>query len=322
MTQAPETPTTQDLHSKYPLGEAATADIERMRGLVSHAINNHETYTVGIVGYCARPGLAQRAEIMDESSQIAEVSDPENRLIALHRGPMWKPRTKPEDWHGEETTDPDGAYVTMRDQAELYANLAVEIGHRYHLPRYGHLLSFMWTGGRNVGDNDLIKAAALENPTIPLGIKNGLDGTTDQALEQVARATELRGPNDAPVVLIYRGGLKASSPSEWEKAVIDVHEETDGRFLLDTAHGTEMAHDPGRLFGKSVDGQVLAVYAMNRLAQRGYAPAGSMMEASRLESPTDPHMPLAIALEGVKEQHKLKVSYIDSRFMQARSSYP
>jgi hypothetical protein len=100
---------------------------------------------------------------------------------------------------------------------------------------------------------------------------------------------------------------------------MDVHEATQGRYILDTAHGTEMAHDPQRKFGKSVDGQILAVYAMHRLARQGYVPGGTMMEASGLNSPTDPHMPLEIALDGVKQQHAYKVQHIPSRL---QAAYP
>lgn len=321
MTSAPEKPTTADLHAMHPFSAEAGAAVLQMRALASQAIRNYQTTTIGIAGYCARPGLAQQAEIMRESGMVAEIHDPETGLIAMHRGPMWKPRTKPEDWHGEETTDPEGAYLTMRDQAERYANLAVEIGRPYHLHRYGHLLSFIWTGGRNVDNDVLIEETATIDPSIPLAIKNNLDGTIDKALEQVERATKLRGAHGAPVILLYRGGLKAQTPEEWEEVVMEVHERTKGRFILDTAHGTEMAHDPDQKFSKSVDGQVLAVYAMNRLARQGYSAAGVMMEASRLESPTDPHMPLELALEGLKEHHRVKASPIERQVVRLQTAY-
>lgn len=309
MTTAPEKPTIEELHTQYPLSPDGEQSVQQMRSITSYAINNFQLYTLGVIGYCARPGRNQADQIMRESNMIAEVHDPDNQLVVLHRGPMWKPRTNPDDWHGEETTDPEGVFETMRDEAELQANLAVEIGHPYHLERYGHLLSFMWTGGRNVEDDELMKAVAQEDPTIPLGIKNGLDGSIDRALEQVELATQLRGSDDAPVILIYRGGENARTPEAWLEAVQEVYERTGGRFLLDTAHGSEMAHDPKGSFKKSVDGQVLAVYAMNRLVRQGYILAGTMMEASGVDSPTDPHMPLAVALQGVKEQHRLKAAH-------------
>lgn len=323
MRQAPETPTTQYLHNRYPLSEQGAKGIENMKLLVSSSIEDYETQTLGIIGYCARPGQEHAPEIMLESGLVAKAHDPEDGLVTLHRGPMWKPRSDPSEWHGIETTHPEGAYITMRDQAEVYANLAVEVRHKYHLQRYGHLLSFMWTGGRSVNDSELMKTVALENPSIPLGIKNDLDGTIDLALEQIEQVTALRGKDGAPAILIYRGGLKASSPKAWEEAVMYVHERTKGRFILDTAHGAEMAHDPKRKFGKSVDGQVLAAYAMNRLVRQGYAPAGSMMEASELKSRTDPHMPLYIALATIKEQHRLKKGPAEPLHLQLQAStYP
>lgn len=308
MTSAPEVPTTRDLHQAYPLTAEAELNVGQMRGQVSAAIQNYLAQTLGIIGYCARPGVAQAEVIMHESRMISEVNDAENGLVVLHRGPMWKPRTNPDDWHGEETTDPEGAYMTMRDQAEAHANLAVEIGKPYQLSRYGHLLSFIWTGGRSIDDGELMKAVALEDPTLPLGIKNGLDGNIDRAMEQIAYVEELRGSEAAPVVLIYRGGSKAKTPEEWKEAVLEVHEATGGRYLLDTAHGSEMAHHPDGNFQKSEEGQIEALASANRLVGEGNANIGAMMEASELESPTDPHMPLSIAINGIRQQHQLKLN--------------
>jgi 3-deoxy-D-arabino-heptulosonate 7-phosphate (DAHP) synthase len=306
MTRAPEQPTTQELHANYPLSVEAELAIASMRSTVSEAINNYRTHTLGVVGYCSRPSQDQAEVIMRESGLVAEIQDPASGLVTLHRGPMWKPRSSADSWHGQETTDPEGVYMTMRDEAELHANVAVEVGHDYHLSRYGHLLSFIWTGGRNVDDGELIKAAALEDPTIPLGIKNDVDGTIDTALEQVAMARELRGPNDAPVVLIYRGGYTVDTPGAWQEAIIDVHEQTDGQALIDIAHGSEMAHDPEGNFEKSPEGQVGAFHSLDRVARLGRTFAGTMMEASQLKSDVDPHMSLTVALAAVQRQHLLK----------------
>jgi 3-deoxy-D-arabino-heptulosonate 7-phosphate (DAHP) synthase len=306
MTQAPENPSTETLQSLYPFSLPGQINVQRSRLRIARAIENHASETLGIVGYCARPGIDQIDTITSESSTIARINLPERGLHTLHRGPMWKPRTNPDDWHGEETTDPEGSYQTLRDEAELHANVAVEIGHPYHLERYAHLLSFAWIGGRNVEKDDLITQAAMHDPTLPLGIKNGLNGEVDRALEQVNRVNSLRGSGSAPAVLIYRGGKNATSPEEWEERYIEVHDRTKGKFIADTAHGTEMAHDPEQKFEKSIDGQVLGMYSLLRVSKMGYHAAGSIMEASDLPSPTDPHMPLGIAIEGLKQQHYVK----------------
>jgi phospho-2-dehydro-3-deoxyheptonate aldolase len=306
MTQAPQLPSTEQLHASYPFGLASQVAVQSARINIGRALENHESETVGIIGYCARPGLPQLEYIKSEGQQISDLNEPDNGLHALHRGPMWKPRTSPNDWHGEETTDPEGAYITMHAEAELYANVAVEIGRQYHLDRYGHLLTFGWIGGRNVGNEELIEAAASHDMTLPLGIKNGLDGEIDGALDQVERARELRGEGGAPVILIYRGGTNAQSPEAWEEKYIEAYERTAGQLIVDTAHGSQMAHDPEGKFSKSVDGQVLSLHALLRLVREGYHPAGTIMEASDLESPTDPHMPLWIAIHGIHKQHAAK----------------
>lgn len=169
------------------------------------------------------------------------------------------------------------------------------------------MLAFGWAGSRN-NDPKLIEAISLHNPGLPFGIKNGLDGSVEIALNQVEIANELREGEDAPVVLIFRGGNTITDPELWEDAYLNALRLTKGRVIVDTAHGTEMAHDPQCQFSKTIKGQILALEHVIEIASSGFSPAGIMIEASDLVSRTDPHMPLKIALNGITELVRLKRS--------------
>jgi hypothetical protein len=176
------------------------------------------------------------------------------------------------------------------------------------MDRYKPMLSCAWIGSRNIGNNELVSMVARLDPKLPLGVKNTMDGATDHALAQIERVNSLRESAEAPApaVLIFRGGHELDTPGKWEKAYLRALEITDGQLIVDTAHGSEMAHDPDKKFRKSVAGQVAAMEAVIRLAEQGHPPAGIMLEASDIDSPTDPVMPLETAIEGVKRLHWLK----------------
>jgi len=72
-------------------------------------------------------------------------------------------------------------------------------------------------GSRNEGDEELIDAVAQER-SLPIGIKNGMSGKIDIALQCIQRVNELRGANSAPAVLIHRGGEDIRDPLAWEKS--------------------------------------------------------------------------------------------------------
>ena len=83
--------------------------------------------------------------------------------------------------------------------------------------------------------------------------------------------------------------------------------------MVDTAHGSEMAHDPRGQFGKTVLGQIACLDHVIDLAQQGFITSGIMIEASDYEHPdpfrqTDPNMPFFHALNGVQELHKIIIN--------------
>lgn len=307
---APETPTLEYLEETYPLSVDAMAGVASSRERISNILSARMPGLVAIIGPCAMTGAT---EIMDEEGLLlGDLNDYVTNVFAAHRIPPWKPRTKPTDWHGEETTDPEGAYATIARRADSSANVAIEIGHAAHLDRYGSRLAFGWSGGRNIGRNGLIEAMALHDPTLPLGIKNGLDGDIQPALQHIARINELRGPEGAPAVLIYRGGENAKTIKSWRGEYLRALDLTGGRMIVDTAHGSEIAHDPHNK--KSELGQIACLGHLLELAsQQNEIAAGIMIEASDAESPTDPVIPFQNALSPALHLQELRTNRISTR---------
>jgi len=310
----PQTPTTAELQQRYPLSLDAELAIANQRDGISSVLIEPADALFASIGYCALPGRDQRHVMRSEGRQVAALEGIGPSMKTSQRAPAHKARTHPErDWQGEEQTDPEGAYETTRDQAEQYANVAAEVRCNTHLERYSHMLSWIWTGGRNADDDELMDNVALYDRRLPVGNKNGLDGTIETALRQVTRINELRSdyeapaPAPAPAILVYRGGRNATNPRSWREQYLRALDVTEGKLIVDVAHGSEMAHDPEGNFAKSEAGQILAMEAVLYLAQDNYAPAGIMAEASDLPSRTDPHMPLAVALAGIRELYSIKV---------------
>lgn len=308
MTEAPASPTTQELRLQHGISPETELAVIQASGKISAALENHDEELVAIIGGCSMTGHQERIE--DEGRRISEFGESFKNLHLLHRIPPWKPRTNPESWHGEETTNPEGAYRTLASLAISQNNATIEVGSRAHIDRYGPMLTFGWIGSRNDRNTELIKTVAIRDPKLPLGVKNGPDGSIDTALEQVAMVEEVRSYSDrpAPAVLIYRGGEKVRTPEQWEDAYLRALDATGGKLIVDTAHGSEMAHDPDKKFQKSVPGQIAAMEAVIRLAEDGRVPAGIMIEASDIESPVDPTIPLEIALAGAKRLYEIKIN--------------
>lgn len=301
---APELPTTQELHEQYPLEQDAGIEIGLARERISGILSGRQEGLVAIVGPCAMNG--QEDIIASEGQQLKALTAGTEGLYAAHRIPVWKPRTNPDDWHGRETTEPHEAYATLARQANEGTGMSIELASRQHAERYGQALAIGWIGGRNIGATAMMEAVALHDTGLPLAIKNGLDGDITPALQAAERLNGLRGRDAAPVVLLYRGGQNAQTPQDWEARYREALDKTDGHMIVDVAHGSEMAHDPAAKFQKSVQGQADALEHVIRIARdHGTAPAGIMMEASEADSPTDPHLPLAVALEGLKRLHGL-----------------
>lgn len=301
--RAPEIPTTHELASMYPLENSSELEIAMARSRVSDLLIGESSGLVAILGPCAMTG--EVSTIKREGESLADMTMSTEGLMALHRMPPWKPRTNPEDWHGEETTNPTGAYATVVRQAILESGVSIEFGMKEHIERYGPMITFGWIGGRNIHNSGLMDAVATQAADIPLGVKNGLDGDITPALGHITRLQELRRVDDAAVVLLYRGGENAQDPVSWERNYREALVRTGGRMVVDVAHGSEMAHDPNRRFKKSYEGQRAALEHVIDIAETyGEMPRGIMAEASEAHSPTDPHMPFEEAIARVSELHK------------------
>lgn len=291
---------------------------------ISEALESPYEKTVALIGPCAMTN--HPVELLDEGSRIAELN--EDGLVTVQRMPVWKPRTNPgKDWEGLET-----ALVEMRDgkgyampatalkgmsaalnilaeSAGQHGGAAIELKNVQHLDRYKQLISLGWSGSRSVEDKEQQLAVAVRDPKLPYLIKNGMDGSIDLAISAVERINAERDQtiNPAPAMLIFRGGEELTTPELWKQACIEAIHRTDGRVVIDVAHGSEMAHDPSGDFKKTVEGQIAAMQAVIELAKEGHISAGIMVEASDLATPTDPVMPLQIALNGVRELHDIKL---------------
>ncbi len=308
---APELPATQTLHDQYPLSEQGRAQIYENRAQLGAIITDSQPGFIGIIGPCAM--TPHRDVIAKEGSQLYQATEQHAGLYIAHRTPFWKPRTNPADWHGMET-EPDTvelAFQTISAQANQQGNVAAEIGNHGHIARYASYLVFGWNGSRNTGGHELVDRLAAAEPTLPIGIKNAMDGSIDVALQHIAHVADIRGHAGAPAVLIYRGGTKAQTPDTWEYHYRDALEKTEGKVVVDTAHGGEMAFDPNGAYKKTPEGQVACMERVIELAIKyGEMPVGMMVEASHAPSPTDPVIAPEIALGGVLRLYHLRMRHI------------
>lgn len=302
--RAPTYPITNELAERHPLPPGHREQLLQRRMRVSEAMGG--TGLLAVIGPCAM--TSAETIIRAEATRLAEVTDENDGLEALYRMPFWKPRTNKRDWHGLETTDPELAYKLMAERSGATANIAVEIGtDPRHLSRYADMTSLAWKGGRNDTQSELTYALATHDTTLPIAVKNGLDGDVLRAVDDVERIEELRQGMGARAILLFRGGLNATSPEAWEEQYLKAHELTDGRLLVDWAHGGEQAHDPNGAFGKSVEGQIACMEHTIEIAERtGKAPAGVFAEASSAKSPTDPVMPFEAAIDGAQRLVAIK----------------
>ncbi|HVX56110.1 MAG TPA: hypothetical protein VHA37_00100 [Candidatus Saccharimonadales bacterium] len=285
---------------------AVAPNVEQARQELAYAVEHHEEYFVSVDGPC--PLTDNPKATLAEADRKAAAASGLDGYIALDRECFFKPRTNPADWHGLHSSDPEAAGQMLGQLADRHANVIAEVGSIEQFERYGASLTALWIGGRAVGNTDLIEELAVADPTIVIGVKNGLDGEIDLALEQVARIERLRGDEGAPAVLIYRGGTNAQTPQASQDMYKRAHEATGGRLFYDAAHGVEMAYHPAGEFKKSVAGQVLASEALIQLTEHGYPPLGKFAEASDIDAIMDPHMPLDQALEHSRRVHELKLT--------------
>jgi phospho-2-dehydro-3-deoxyheptonate aldolase len=303
---APGRPALDVLEARHPLSVEAEANIVLGRERVNDMLRGTIAGVVGLIGPCAMTGA--RSIIEREGDTDTALTSAHEGLYIVHRMPPWKPRSNVRDWHGLETTEPEQAYATLIGQANRLDAVAIELADHSHLTRYEKALTLGWFGGRNVGKADFMRKVATNHPTLPLAVKNGLSGEVEPALRLADELQASRGDDEGAAVLLYRGGENATNPQTWEIQYRKALELTAGRLIVDVAHGSEMAHHPAGTFKKSVPGQIAALqHVLDIAEQYGEMPVAVMSEASQAYSPTDPHMPHNIALQGVRRLHELRM---------------
>jgi hypothetical protein len=298
-------PTAAEIHMRHRLDEATGLLVVERQIEFAGAVRDHENNFISIDGPCPltlNPEQTKvEAEIKSQNGIDLEGYTDGDRAC------LYKPRTKPKDWHGVYESDREAGYEIVEDLAATYGNVVMEIGSLEQMELVAKIVTAIWNGGRNVYNEELIRELAKRYPHITMLVKNGLDGDIGPAVRNVNKINEIRGDEGAPAALVYRGGLNAQTPEASQEAYKRAHEATAGRIFYDTAHGTEMAYDPQGKFQKSVAGQVMSSQALIHLTQQGFAPLGKISEASDIEAVMDPHMPLAMAMSDSRSVHAAKL---------------
>ncbi len=295
MRFAPEEPSVQKLNELHPLSAQAKQKVFEKRQEIARAMRlGHKL--LAIVGPCAMTD--DQEAILEENRRITAFGQ-EHGVVVAHRLPPWKPRTDPDAWHGLETSDPVAAHRTTVAVAEQSGNLAMEFGAFSHVQRYLAQTAIGWRGSRNEGDSELLDELTILNPFMPVIVKNGMDGDIQWALNEVDFANGQRKEiKAAPVMLGFRGGESFDTQSKWTRQYFDVWLATNSGFIVDTAHGSEQAHDPTGRYEKSQKAQMLCLLNVVMQAESiGLLPRGVMVEASNINSPTDPVLPLEETFE-------------------------
>lgn len=309
--RAPELPTTQELHEMYPQVHCVeSVAINRIK--FNQALEDPQL-SIRLAGPCGLAETNRASEVFDDAASLTgNFADPD--VIEGYRCNVFKPRTNPEDWHGLETTNPELAFKILLDLALQDVTLVQEVAYPdYHVLRYGPVLTSGWSGARLLdapGGADLITEMALQDITMAYGVKNGMNGRIGPAINLVKQINTLRrrlggnlGIEPAPAYLIFRGGEKVMTPELWETEYLKALEATEGRLIVDTAHGSSMAHDINDK--KSNQGQTSAYKHVIDLTCKGFVPAGIMSEASSLEGRTDPVMPVDELLSLASRLHSV-----------------
>ena len=281
-------------------------EVESSRQRVNLALSER-SIVLGIAGPCSFE-LKDIVTMDSEAAALKALPVIQPGLAVIHRQPIWKPRSDPNAWSGLESTDPELAFEFIRALSNRYAISSMEFGSQEQVGKYSSLLSFAWIGARSRGNTELILKAATHDPDLPLGIKNGLDGDLDRTLNQIEMLRRERGQDAAEIALIYRGGENAMTPDEWERRYVEAFDATDGKVIVDSAHGSEMAHHHNGEYTKTSLGQIVCLKHTGDLTNGGIIPAGLMVEASSIVGVTDPNIPFKIGSVVLREMAKRAVN--------------
>jgi hypothetical protein len=283
-------------------------DVEEARIRMSDSLTTISAPLAVLVGPCA-PDLPNIEALQIEGESLSGYGRIVSKLRIAHGLPVQKPRSDPTSWKGMEESHPEAALKLIQHSSRNFAHTAIEVVTADNISKYAHLLTLAWTGARNENNMDLKLQLANEHQSLPLLIKNGLSGEIDLTLEQIERLRQNRDPNSAPIILLYRGGENAKTPEAWEQQYLQACELTEGKLMVDVAHGGEMAHDPTKMFNKSVLGQVACFDHTIMLAEAGYVPSGVKIEASNVPSPIDPVISLQVAVNSLRRMRLVVPNY-------------
>ena len=270
--------------------------IEQKRIDIDQALTVGKNALIAVIGPCA-PDVSGVEQLINEAAELDNaLGDTRSDIVLINRLPIWKPRSDPASWAGIDTSDPEAAQKLIEVVSSRYGMTAIEVGKIEHISNYISKIAFAWIGARNIDNSELLLKLAVSEPSLPIGVKNGLDGNLNHALQAINKVQSERGTNASPMTLIFRGGTNAQNPETWENAYKQAYDATEGNLLVDVAHGGEMAHSPMQDFSKSVDGQIECFDHVIKLAQEGLKPAGILCEASNTHSQVDPVIPLEAAI--------------------------
>jgi len=297
----------EELNGLFVVSEEAYRTVDMNRQIIKDTYHSPGSRLIVAMGECGVvSGLSEQRIRRREGRRLNRLSEITGSLL-MQRLNVWKPRSNPDDWHGIETTDPMFAYETVVVAVNRRVPATMEIFYEDQLERYGHLLSAFWLGSRSTDNPELREALirmAVNYPHIPVGVKNGLDGSINTAVSMIDEINRRRrdiASDATPAFLIYRGGSAYNTPQKVENMIRGVIEDTEGRVVIDTAHGVECAFDPKRSFQKSVIGQLSALAMVERLLIDGYTFMGLLVEASDNKGQTDPNIPFSMAYRRVEQ---------------------
>lgn len=293
---------------RTPLHNAARTpnwrDIEWQRQQVSQTLRGEVSGLVVGLGQCST-NIRDVAITRDEARGNTRFMAGKRGALVAQRLNHWKPRTPRADgtkrWEGMETTHEAEAMKLTEETTSSGLPVCMELALPRHTIYIPHL-AFGWIGARNRDETFALNLAA-ENPGLPLFGKNDLDGDMTWARRFVDTARHIRShmSRDAVVTTLHRGGSNLHTPELWEQSVLRELELTEGRMMLDLAHGAEQAHEPsGNFDSKSTEGQERALEHYIEIGERtGMWARGLLIEASDAPSDTDPNMPRQVALDGI-----------------------